>query len=102
VLGNPVTEFGGVLWPEDQVESAEHRRGAIDEQVERTDACLLLGDQFVVLFGEVLEVRVATVGDRSGEERSIGQLEHQHRGCVVGSKKLQLRHCCVFLRVDVV
>ena len=77
---------------EDQVESAKHRQVWVDEQVERADACFLLGHQLVVSFGEVLEVRVPAVGDRRSEERSIGQLERHHHGCVVGAKKLQLRH----------
>jgi hypothetical protein len=43
-------------------------------------------------FGEVCEVRVAAVGDHRREERSIGQLERQHRRLVVRSKGLQLWH----------
>ena len=92
VLGNPVPENGGARRPEDQVESAQHRRVALDEQVVRAEARLLLGHPLAVSFGEVLEVRIATVGDHRREARSISQLERQHRRFVVSSKKLQVRH----------
>ncbi len=91
-LGDSITEFGGLVSTEDKVEPAKHRRVAGDEHVERADARLLLGHQLVMSFREMLEVRFATVGDRRSEERSIGQLELQHRRRVIRLEKLQLGH----------
>jgi hypothetical protein len=92
VLGNPKAKFGGARRAQFQVETAKHRCVIVDEHVEGADACLLVGHQLVEMFGQVLEIRVAAVGDRHSEERSIGQLERHHCGFMVRSKKLQLTH----------
>ncbi|MGH1555490.1 hypothetical protein ACRAWF_37740 [Streptomyces sp. L7] len=44
------------------------------------------------MFGEVLEVVVAAVGDGGGEVGAVRQLEGQDRRGVIGAQPLQLGH----------
>jgi hypothetical protein len=92
MLRDAVTQHRDAFLDEHQVEPAKHGSVLGEEHVLRADAGLLLGQQGVVPRGEVLEVLVAAVGDRSSEVATVARLENQDRLGMIGSQGLQLGH----------
>src|SRR6516162_11317430 len=60
--------------------------------MEDAGASLLLGQSGVVLLGEMVEERIAAVGDKGGEVGAVRQFEGQDRRGMVGAQALQLGH----------
>jgi hypothetical protein len=92
VLRDPVAELCGAILEVNQIEPAEHRAVFVDEHVEDAGAALLLREERLVAVGEVVEVVIATVGDRPGEVGPVRPFEGQHRLGMVGAEALQLGH----------
>jgi hypothetical protein len=65
-LRDPVSEHGRAVLKIDQVEPAEHRAIIADEHAEDADA-RILGQQCVVLLGELVVERIAAVGDKAAK-----------------------------------
>ena len=85
LLRYPISEFGGAVPKIDKVEPTEHHAILADEHVEDAGASLLLGQQGLVLLGEVVEELIAAVRDKGGEVGAVRQLEGQDRRGVVGA-----------------
>jgi hypothetical protein len=73
MLCNAVPQLRDSSFDEHQVEPAKDRSVLGEEHVIGAVAGLLVGQEGVVPLGELLEVRVAPVGDRSREVGAVGR-----------------------------
>jgi hypothetical protein len=79
VSRDPVPELGRAVLELNQIEPAEHVAVLADQDVEDAGASLLLAQQLVERLVEMVEERVAPIGDEGGKVGAVRQLESQYR-----------------------